>query len=77
MSNPVCPSCGSTAVSPDPSNGGAGRNRCRCGHTGPVRDFHEPVKAEHYKPGDRVTTNGHFGETEEAPRKPRYWWQED
>jgi len=62
--SPVCPACGSTAVTSDASNGGAGRNVCHCGHRAPVRDFYakpafgtfgkfaekplEPITAEQY-----------------------------
>jgi len=52
---PVCPVCGSTAVSPDASNGGAGRNVCHCGHRAPVRDFYpDPVHARVEYYADRL-----------------------
>jgi hypothetical protein len=40
MKTPRCPACGSSAVTPDATNGGAGRNVCHCGHRAAVRDFY-------------------------------------
>lgn len=58
---PICPACRSDQITPDASNGGAGRNRCAvCGHAAAVREFYsdrpttfvfasgeaDPIKAE-------------------------------
>lgn len=41
MSLPVCPSCRSNAITSGyPLD--AGHNRCQCGYTAPVAEFHKP-----------------------------------
>lgn len=46
---PTCPHCNSPFYAPDPSNGGAGRNKClNCGVASPVAHWYverEPVLA--------------------------------
>lgn len=73
---PVCPVCGSTAVSSDPTNGGAGRNVCHCGHRAPVRDFyewHDPAKAAAITAtGQSILREalGRYGRFAEKPNEP-------
>jgi len=41
-----CPKCKSSFYTPDPGNGGAGRNICmECKHTGPVATFYPEPSA--------------------------------
>lgn len=54
-----CPRCNSTFYSPDPSNGGAGRNKCLdCGTASPVAEWYPPPVHGEIRMTSRVSPDG-------------------